>query len=137
MKYILVANKDWADEFDLPFGEIIEEEEYLKYEYAKNVLGELSDSYWFGTNEGWEDGFDYLNFVYKPISEQEVEVLKKFGLPNGYGIYHDFIDTLSNVVDFDLAIPYIYMESLSLDQFKYYVDKLRDYYETEASSQDS
>ena len=39
MKWYVATDKvDWADEFDLPFGELIDEPTYKKYKYISDAL---------------------------------------------------------------------------------------------------
>ena len=78
MKYLINESKDWADEFDLNFFEVVSEEDKKIYTVAKKVYGQWMDNYWFGTNEGWEDDFDYLDFDLIELTDEEAKVFDKF-----------------------------------------------------------
>ena len=91
--YIISDFCDWADEFDVYFLEILDQDEYNKYNFVRKTLKEYYSSYWFGTNEGWDENFDYLQFRPKKITDEEIKVLDKFNV-SGLTIYQDFIDSL-------------------------------------------
>lgn len=94
MKYIITGCKDWADELDVHFFDILSEEDYKKYNFLKQTLGNLYGSYWFGTNEGWEDNdFDYLQFTPKPITDEDAAILEKFNI-SGEPIIRPLADTI-------------------------------------------
>ena len=95
MKWYVATDKvDWADEFDLPFGELIDEPTYKKYKYISDALKSYTGFYGFGTNEDFDD-FEYLGWEFDEITEDEKKVLDKLGLPNGY----TFIDNLFNIIE--------------------------------------
>lgn len=74
MAVLVKFRKDWADEFDV-YG-------YAIYPF-KEAWEEISESldgldYYFGTNEGWEEGdFSEDDFEVMEISDEEAETLKK------------------------------------------------------------
>ena len=74
MNYLITGSRDWADEFNVTFFEIISEEDYQKYLIAKEIFVEFVDSYYFGINKGWDD-FDYLSFEPIAISDSDLETL--------------------------------------------------------------
>ena len=41
MNYLITGSRDWADEFDVTFFEIISEEDYQKYLIAKEIFVEF------------------------------------------------------------------------------------------------
>ena len=86
-----------ADEFDLPFGELIDEPIYKKYKYISDTLKSYTGFYRFGTNEDF-DNFEYLGWEFDEITEYEKKILDKLGLPNGY----TFIDNLFNIIENDM-----------------------------------
>ena len=76
--YYLISNSlDWKDEFDVFFFIIMDEDTYKRYMYLKKVLGSYNGEFYFGTNEGWDGDFDYLQFDPKPISINNLEVFNK------------------------------------------------------------
>lgn len=95
--YLTTDDIDWGDEFDVNFGELIDAPTYEKYRYLTQVLGSYSESYWFGTNQSFDD-FEYLGWDFVEISEEEAAILKKYGLPNGYS----FIDHLFDHLEEDM-----------------------------------
>ena len=98
MKWYVATDKvDWADEFDLPFGELIDEPTYKKYKYISDALKSYTGFYGFGTNEDFDD-FEYLGWEFDEITEDEKKILDKLGLPNGY----TFVDNLFNIIENDM-----------------------------------
>lgn len=94
MKYVITGCVDWADELDVYFFDILSEEDYKKYDFLKQTLGNLYGSYWFGTNEGWEDDdFDYLQFTPIPATDEEIAVLEKFNI-SGEPVIERLADTI-------------------------------------------
>ena len=92
--YIITDCIDWADEFYVYFLEVLNQDEYDKYNFVKNTLKEYRSSYYFGTNEGWDEDFDYLQFNPQKITNEEIEVLNKFNI-GGLTIYYDFMNSLN------------------------------------------
>ena len=79
MNYVITASIDWADEFDVHFFEVMDEETYKKYEFLKQTLHHYYTSYCFGTNEDFDE-FEPLDFTPKPITDEELAVLNKFDI---------------------------------------------------------
>ncbi len=114
--YLINAGVDWADEFDVPIYEILNEEEYRIYMYAKNKLGSLYIDKYFGSNEGWdyykdidgtEYGFDVLQFIPQEISDIEYSIIQKY-FPQGTidiidDLIYRFLD-YNNIKDSDIDI---------------------------------
>lgn len=98
MKYLINEPRDWADEFDVNFLEVVSEEDKKIYTAAKKVYGRWIDSYGFGTNEGWEDDFDYLDFDLIELTDEEAKVFDKFYI-RGYTIMDSFIELLIQEID--------------------------------------
>lgn len=88
----------WADEFDVPFWSLLDENNYEVYMYAKKKLGYLRTDLYFGTNEGWGeeygDSIDYLNFQPQEITEEEYNILSKYSPSAVIDIYDRFIEIL-------------------------------------------
>ena len=82
--YLINTSVDWADEFDVPFYELLDEDMYRIYMYAKLKLGSAITDKFFGTNEGWEYdcGLDLLQFEPVEITDIEYSVIKNH-LPVG------------------------------------------------------
>ena len=79
MKHYLINDSvNWADEFDVPFYELLDEDMYRIYMYAKLKLGSAITDKFFGTNEGWEydDGLDLLQFEPIEITDIEYSVIE-------------------------------------------------------------
>lgn len=94
MKYVIADRVNWADELDVYFFDILSEEDYKKYDFLKQTLGSLYGSYWFGTNEGWEDDdFNYLQFTPIPATDEEIAVLEKFNI-SGEPVIERLADTI-------------------------------------------
>ena len=92
--YLINTSVDWADEFDVPFYELLDEDMYRIYMYAKLKLGSAVTDKFFGTNEGWEYdcGLDLLQFEPVEITDIEYSVIKNH-LPVGT---LDIMDDLLN-----------------------------------------
>ena len=114
MKHYLINDSvNWADEFDVPIYEILNEEEYRIYMYAKNKLGSLYIDMYFGTNEGWdynedidgtEDGFDILQFIPQEISDIEYSIIEKH-FPHGViDIMEDLLNVFLEYDDLDITL---------------------------------
>ena len=82
--YLINTSVDWCDEFDMPFYELLDENMYRIYMYAKLKLGSAVTDKFFGTNEGWEYdcGLDLLQFEPVEITDIEYSVIKNH-LPVG------------------------------------------------------
>ena len=78
--YLIKCSKDWADECDVHFLETFDENIYNRYMICKDVLKNWYGSYYFGTNEGWDDDFDFLDFTPIELSDEEYRVFKKFNI---------------------------------------------------------
>lgn len=126
MNYLIIGSIDWADEFDVTFFEIISEEDYQKYLIAKKIFVKFIDSYYFGTNEGWED-FDYLSFEPIAIFDSDLETLIRLKLINnhkgcifpliGNAVVSGLFMHLQDKRD-DLGLSYISLETCSVEKFK-------------------
>ena len=119
--YVITGRKNWADEFDVFFFEIFDEDAYQKYMAAKEILGTLSSDYGFGTNEDWDD-FDYLDFKPKKITEEQRDLLDELGIW-GKEIIEPFYNHLNDLCD-DFGIDIDVYEA-SLDEFKEALMKLK------------
>lgn len=118
MKYLINELRNWADEFEVSFYELLNEEDYQKYMYCKKKLGKFESYFYFGTNEGWEDdeGFDYLDFNPIKISDDEARIIEKY-FPGGEQIFEHLIDRLEENYDLNLY-------NLTFAQFKDAIDKI-------------
>lgn len=102
MKYLISTSVCWADEFDVNFIEVLDEAQKRIYMAMKKVYGDWYSSYYFGTNEGWDDDFDYLDFDLIEISDEEANVIDKYHL-TGETIFDRIIDMLwDEISDSDL-----------------------------------
>lgn len=111
--YLAIDNVDWADEFDLPFGELLDQPTYEKYKYLSDVLKSYTGYYGFGTNEYFDD-FEYLGWEFTEITEEEKNVLEKLGLPNGYTCVNRLFEGLEeDMIDNDI----IYPEDIKVSQY--------------------
>ena len=95
--YLINYSVDWCDEFDMPFYELLDENMYRVYMYAKLKLGSAITHKFFGTNEGWEYdyGLDLLQFEPIEITDIEYSVIKNH-LPIGT---LDVMDDLLNYLE--------------------------------------
>lgn len=83
--YLINTSVDWCDEFDMPFYELLDEDMYRIYMYAKLKLGDAFTTKGFGSNEAWEYevyqgkeyGLDLLQFEPVEITDIEYSVIKK------------------------------------------------------------
>ena len=101
--YLINTSVDWADEFDVPFYELLDEDMYRIYMYAKLKLGSAVTDKFFGTNEGWEYdcGLDLLQFEPIEITDIEYSVIKNH-LPIGtLDVMNDLFNYLENRVNLE------------------------------------
>lgn len=101
--YLINTSVDWADEFDVPFYELLDENMYRIYMYAKLKLGSAVTDKFFGTNEGWEYdcGLDLLQFEPVEITDIEYSVIKNH-LPVGtLDVMDDLLNYLENRVNLE------------------------------------
>ena len=122
--YIITDSINWADEFDVYFLEILNQEEYDKYQFAQNTLKEYCSDYWFGSNEGWDEDFDYLQFKPQKITAEEIEVLNKFNI-SGLTIYENFIDSLNEDVWYAIEDEDRDLRYLKFDEFCRVINKYK------------
>ena len=135
MHYLITGSKVWADEFNVDFFEIITEEDYKKYMIAKEIFVNFLDGYYFGTNEGWDDKFDYLDFNPIPVSDSDLEALIRLGLVHNYK--DNLFTTLGNEVVGGLftciedsrdsySLPYVCLETCTVEEFRTACKELLD-----------
>lgn len=105
MKHYLINDSvDWCDEFDMPFYELLDENMYRIYMYAKLKLGSAFATKGFGTNEAWEYelyeeqeyGLDLLQFEPEELSDIEYSIIKDHMPVGTLDIYDDLLDYLAN-----------------------------------------
>lgn len=105
MKHYLINDSvDWCDEFDMPFYELLDENMYRIYIYAKLKLGSAFTTKGFGSNEAWEYevyegeeyGLDLLQFEPKELSDIEYSIIKDHMPVGTLSIYDDLLDYLAN-----------------------------------------
>ena len=122
--YIIADSCDWADEFYVYFLEVLNQDEYDKYNFVKNTLKEYCSSYYFGTNEGWDEDFNYLQFNPQKITDEEIEVLNKFDV-GGLAIYESFIYSLNESVGDAIDDEDLDLGSLEFDEFCRVINKYK------------
>ena len=93
MKYVLTGSCNWVDEFDVYFFEVLDERDKAIYDMAKQIFEHWFGGFSFGTNEGWDDDFDYLDWDLVEITDEEYEVLKKCHI-RGETVYDRFAENL-------------------------------------------
>lgn len=96
MQYYVISDAiDWADEFDVPFFEILDEDAYELYKYMQEKLKVLYMTKGFGSNEAWDTGdVNWLQFHPKEISNAERLILDKYVPPGNLEIMEDIYDYL-------------------------------------------
>lgn len=97
MKYVLTGSCNWVDEFDVYFFEILDERDKAIYDMAKQIFEHWLGGFSFGTNEGWDDDFDYLDWDLVEITDEEYEVLKKCHI-RGETVYDRFAENLCDEI---------------------------------------
>ena len=98
--YLINTSVDWCDEFDMPFYELLDEDMYRIYMYAKLKLGSAFATKGFGTNEAWEYevyqdreyGLDLLQFEPVELSDIEYSVIKSHMPVGTLDIYDDLLE---------------------------------------------
>lgn len=93
MKYLINDQICWADECDVYFIEVLNEKAKRIYMAAKKVWDTWYDTFYFGTNEGWDDDFDYLGFDLIELSDEEYKVFEKYSI-QAETIFGRFLDRL-------------------------------------------
>ena len=136
--YVIIGSEDWADEFNVDFFDVLTEEEYQKYMIAKEIFGNLLDSYYFGTNEGWDDEFDYLSFTPVEISDVELACLTRLGLVYdndetlfaqfGHQVVNGLFTCIEDRRDGE-GLEYISLEECSIEDFRTACEELANCYE--------
>ena len=104
--YLINTSVDWCDEFDMPFYELLDENMYRIYMYAKLKLGDAFTTKGFGTNEaqeyevyqGREYGLDLLQFEPVELSDIEYSIIKDHMPVGTLDIYDDLLDYLANLL---------------------------------------
>jgi hypothetical protein len=125
MKYVITDCVDWADELDVHFFDILSEEDYKKYDFLKQTLGSLYGGYYFGTNEGWDEGeFDYLQFDPKPATDEEIAVLEKFNI-SGEPIIECLADTIEFML-YEEGVPCVLDWDAEYGEFCQIIDDNKD-----------
>lgn len=101
--YLINTSVDWADEFDVPFYELLDENMYRIYMYAKLKLGSAVTDKFFGTNEGWEYdcGLDLLQFEPVEITDIEYSVIKNHLPVDTLDVMDDLLNYLENRVNLE------------------------------------
>ena len=97
MKYVLSGSMCWADEFDVHFFEVLNERDKAIYDMANEIFEHWYSGYGFGTNEGWDDDFNYLGWNLIEITDEEYEVLKKCKI-SGETVYDRFSEELCDEI---------------------------------------
>lgn len=98
--YLINTSVDWCDEFDMPFYELLDENMYRIYMYAKLKLGDAFTTKGFGNNEAWEYevyqgkeyGLDLLQFEPVEITDIEYSVIKDHLPVGALSIYDDLLE---------------------------------------------
>lgn len=114
--YVITGRLNWADEFDVHFFELLNEDMYNKYMAAKEIFGSFEGCYGFGSNE-WFDEFDFLGFEPKEITQEQYEFLQSLGLSGETVVLESFYKIEEERDDNDLEyVDLCY--GISLDEFK-------------------
>lgn len=100
--YLINTSVDWCDEFDMPFYELLDEDMYRIYMYAKLKLGSAFTTKGFGSNEAWEYevyqgreyGLDLLQFEPAELSDIEYSIIKGHMPIGTLDIYDDLLEYL-------------------------------------------
>lgn len=98
--YLINTSVDWCDEFEMPFYELLDENMYRIYIYAKLKLGSAFTTKGFGSNEAWEYevyqdreyGLDLLQFEPKELSDIEYSVIESHMPVGALDIYDDLLE---------------------------------------------
>ena len=102
--YLINSSVDWCDEFDMPFYELLDEDMYRIYMYAKLKLGSAFTTKGFGSNEAWEYeicqgreyGLDLLQFEPVELSDIEYSIIKDHMPIGTLDIYDDLLEYLED-----------------------------------------
>ena len=108
-KVLVTFLADWGDEFDVS-GFCVYEKEIWERNCARFKAAKRYTSFYFGSNEGFEDiDEDWLdNYEVQDITEQEYEVISKlFG--GGYGDFPDPLRVVGDLTDEEEKIYDDYM----------------------------
>ncbi len=102
--YLINSSVDWCDEFAMPFYELLDENMYRIYMYAKLKLGSAFTTKGFGSNEAWEYeicqgreyGLDLLQFEPVELSDIEYSIIKDHMPIGTLDIYDDLLEYLED-----------------------------------------
>lgn len=133
MRYLIVGSDCWADEMDVPFFEVLTEEEFQKYQIVKEIFVNFLGNYGFGTNEGWDDNdFDFLQFEPVMLTDDDYKTLIKLGLVYedgyeaiGYQIMDQLLTSIEDMRDGE-GLEYIDLEEASVEEFRKACTELLD-----------
>lgn len=105
MYYLVKFDKDWADEFSVYGFNIFKQEEWdLLAEEMKRRKKDQAGTWYFGTNEGWDD--DTIGDFYDALTpiliteEEKALFIKLFGREE-FGIFPDFEQILNGDDEID------------------------------------
>ena len=86
------------------------------FKAAKEILGYFHGYLWFGSNQGWEGDFDFLDFEPTVLTDKEAKVLSKVGV-FGEDIMYRFINQLADKFkDFEITTKNPY--DMSIEDFR-------------------
>jgi hypothetical protein len=93
-------SRDWADEFVAEGFDAIPDYEWEEFVEAVKENPDALTSYWFGTNEGWENEtiksfYDY--YEVKELPYADGMTLYRFLIPNGsFGVFPHPLELIKN-----------------------------------------
>jgi hypothetical protein len=104
--YVLIKfSKYWADEFIVQGCKTMEEEKWHKIVEALMSIKDKTFSYYFGTNEGFEElkVEEYIKSLEVTlITEEDHKLIKTLGLDN-FGLFPCFEDIIESLEQSDIT----------------------------------
>lgn len=93
--------RDWADEFEAEGFGILSDEEWEEFVKVVKENPNAETSFWFGTNEGWEDEtIESFYDCYKTIDlpyEEEIALQRLFGKVVDFGVFPHPLELIENL----------------------------------------
>ena len=133
MWHLITGTDNWADEMDVDFFDILDEDDYKKYMIAKEVLGSFLEDLYIGSNECIED-FDYLQFEPKDITQEDFNTLVRLGLVDknnrtyiGFTVFENFMEMLAQELEYQ-GIEYDNLWDTTPEEFRSLCEQLQDIY---------
>ena len=118
MWHLITGTDNWADEMDVDFFDILDEDDYKKYMIAKEVLGSFLEDLYIGSNECIED-FDTLVRLGLVDNNNRTYI--------GFTVFENFMEMLAQELEYQ-GIEYDNLWDTTPEEFRSLCEQLQDIY---------